>query len=231
MPALLISILFFHSIFYIKNRRLRIYSDCICKTNTCGKEIVYRLNTKQMTIKVDYNYFFVSGIKLTFLVRNNQKILTFVLLEGRDFHHKKQARRKIWAEGLKKIGCSIEDEGRYLFEHSIYRDHSDDDFYELQPKSTRKEDIEYVKRVLKRTIWAISLGLFISLISLGGTALYLYFIEYEKLVPLILSSVLAFQILVWLIFMLVYGRRLRLDDNEIMKQGFAKRILEFRKFK
>lgn len=231
MPALLISILFFHSIFYIKNRRLRIYSDCICKTNTFGKETVYRVNTKQMTIKVDYNYFFVSGIKLTFLVRNNQKILTFVLLEGRDFHHKKQARRKIWAEGLKKIGCSIEDEGRYLFEHSIHRDYFDDDFFELQPKSTRKEDIVYVKRVLKRTIWAISLGLFISSISLGGTALYLYFIENEKFVTLILSSVLAFQILVWLVLLLVYGRRLRLDDNEIMKQGFSKRILEKRNYK
>jgi len=214
----------------LKNKRLRIYSDRITTLSLFGKERIYKLNTKKMTIVVTYTDMWSRGIKLTFLARNKRKILSHVMLEFADSNKNIQKRRKIWGEELKKIGCSIEDRGSYLMDQSIYYDPVLDEYIEKGEQSIRKEDIEYVRKILKRNAWLFPLFFLLFAIFYGALDLLLnYFIEIESYVLIAYCVCFVMQILASFALWSLLKRRLRLNDEELMKQEFSKRILEKRK--
>ena len=122
----------------LKNKRLRIYSDRITTLSLFGKERIYKLNTKKMTIVVTYTDMWSRGIKLTFLARNKRKSFPMSCL-NLQIPIKTSRREKIWGEELKKIGCSIEDQGSYLMDQSIYYDPVLDEYIEKGEQSIRKK--------------------------------------------------------------------------------------------
>lgn len=119
----LLAILNLYYLLFLRNSKLQIFSDHISIYSLFGKEKKYELDTKLMTIRVNYTIARKRGFKLTFLDSKSSKVCSYVLLESMTSQRKYIDRRKKWGKDLKELGCSIEDKGNYLIEESILINH------------------------------------------------------------------------------------------------------------
>lgn len=138
-----------------------------------------------------------------------------------------QKKRKIWGEELKKIGCSIDDRGRFLIEKSIHNDYALDEYVEKDNRSIRKEDIELVRNYLRRIacLFPLLFSLFVILLAAIVLLLY-YYLEIDFLIVITILISAFMQILASFVWRLIYTRKLRYGNEELLEQEFAKRILE-----
>ncbi|MBU1143538.1 MAG: hypothetical protein KKH92_07845 [Firmicutes bacterium] len=119
----LLAILNLYYLLFLRNSKLQIFSNHISIYSLFGKEKKYELDTKLMTIRVNYTVARKRGFKLTFLDNKFSKVCSYVLLESMTSQRNHIDRRKKWGEDLKELGCSIEDKGNYLIEESTLINH------------------------------------------------------------------------------------------------------------
>ncbi|QVK17679.1 hypothetical protein KHQ81_12635 [Mycoplasmatota bacterium] len=215
-----------------KNRELQIFSDHISIYSIFRKEKIYKLNTKLMTIQVNYTTARNRGFKLTFLDSNCSKICSYILLESMTSQIKFKERRKNWGEGLKNIGCSIEDKGHYLLEESINNKHLLDGIEYVNNNQIKDDSCLYIRKLLKRnTILFPVLALMLSIILIGTFSL-LYFLGKTELTNVIIFIVMAIlQIIASIFLSNIFKKMLRYDDEKLLNQEFSKHALERRKNK
>ena len=119
----LLAILNLYYLLFLRNSKLQIFSNHISIYSLFGKEKKYELDTKLMTIRVNYTVARKRGFKLTFLDNKFSKVCSYVLLESMTSQRNYIDRRKKWGKDLKELGCSIEDKGNYLIKESTLINH------------------------------------------------------------------------------------------------------------